>query len=225
MEIKKEHIIGLLLVLLIVWVCVSWDMNKESFIPYEEKYWKNRPYQKWGNWWYYQGDDDLYQPVPEITNYNDSTYHLSEKSNFCKDKISKIPKPHNIHTGETELVGYTDNIKEQGAPFAELVDKDIQSVMPYNSPNSMTEENQSILYELPTNAENTVSEEKVQYSQHGLGSASSEANTPQLVQEHIIQDDMPVTKPIVVVNTTNYSLSIIVLLIIVLLGFAYYTNK
>ena len=205
MEIKKEHIIGLLLVLLIIWVFVTWDMNKEGFIPYEEKYWKNRPYKQWGNWWYYQGEGDLYQPVPEIANYNDSTYHLSEKSNFCKDKMSNIPKPHNTHTGETELVGHTDNIKQQGAPFAELVDKDIQSVMPYNSPNSMTEENQSILYELPTNAENTIPEEKI--------------------QEHIIQDDIPETKPIVVVNTTNYSLSIIILLIVVLLGFAYYTNK
>lgn len=85
MDIKREHVIMIILFLLVMWVYFTWEKSEAFHVPMNwpylpPKHWKNCGYTKWGQQFYTDSEMQYEPPVPAIVNYTDANYKFPKKS-------------------------------------------------------------------------------------------------------------------------------------------------
>ena len=286
MEITRNQVITIVLFLMMVCVYYTWDYKSESFSVTQEwpflppRQWKNKPFKKWGEQWYYPNETQMYPAVPSIVNYSDTQYKLPEEAislnnleNEFNDK-QQIPVAHNIHSGQTNQVAGTENINQIGAFLDDVLEQEDNIMQPMQEMKHKTQRyatvspfpevrasvrpelsHEAILQELQFDQESNdegsliheltdtqpittneylvqrslmsgmeqkhLMEERTEESEHNNYYGYPEQKHPEQKQAEREEQTEPI---IVKVKKTDYSLSLAILLVVLLIGFIYYTR-
>lgn len=146
MEIKRDHIIGIVFILAIVWVYTTWDKN-ERFEVSPREYQKE--YVKWGQQVY--SDNPYNLAIPSIVNYDNTQYkfpttalqrmkndyeakhnHINAQSMPSEQAVramffdkNNVPVAHNMQDDQSCVPG-TENISHIGAPINEVLEQELK---------------------------------------------------------------------------------------------------
>lgn len=145
MEITRNQITAVVLILLFLWVYLTWD-DKENFMELPPRQWTSRDPRKWGEQVYYNNDTAFHPAVPSIVNYDNANYKIPPSSlRLLEEHYNKqmrtqqesqqnlssgLPVPHNIHSGQTSQVAGTENINQTGAPLDEVLEQELSLMKP-----------------------------------------------------------------------------------------------
>jgi len=229
--IASNRVISVILIILVLWVYLTWDNNKENFNNIDEP-------QKWGNNWYYS--NQYHQVTPSIANYDISQYRFpSSSQNYLESQQKQnedqvvsheVPKPQNIHSGQTQQTGNNETIHQVGAPVNNMVPMDagyngLQSIIygagsELNNIINQEEINQTdettVIHELPNGNNNEMTEEE---------QTLQKVFMPGMVQKQNMEKQLEESPKIIKVQKVNYNMSLVLLLSVILIGFIYYTRE
>jgi len=132
MQITQNEIVAIVLILSILWVWFTWDKNTESFTNLTVPKGK-----KWGDYVYYEDDNEFPVVAPSITRVDESQYKVPEQPLVQKhQKINDV----------SGLVD-TSNSSGLGAPFDDMLDFNDSVIDKLNQEDNRSQE--SIVHELP----------------------------------------------------------------------------
>lgn len=254
MEITQNQFVASILILLLIWICFTWDSSIEKFT-------ENNPgvitAQKWGQHYYYNLDDEYPIIAPSIAVYDDSNYKFSEKalktlkSNEKRRRRSRrhrrfrtkhhrseettVPVPQNVHSGQTEQVGGPENVVQPGANLQEVMEQEMNIMHP-----GMIRDDESVLHDLH---ELPLQEQLPQHYEHrsesnnmvsdelmpGMQQKAQQMEAIQQPQNKIIE--MPIVDAIPQIPQQDnkaadqFNLSLATLMSVLLVGFMYYSKN
>jgi len=231
MDIKRNHIITLILVLTVYYVYSTWD-NAEHFKP-----------QKWGSHYYYDNELEQYPITPSIVSYDISNYKLP-KSSF--KILNKIPEAHNIPTGETKQTAAPENINQVGAPLDEVMKQEHDLMQPLHEIRQhihamdntsmmpeMKEENhpeithEGIIQELHDMQPKLVQDLpdiEMEFSEKEIQKSLMPGSEHKKILEKKYDSDTYMAPAEITQNKSDYNMSLVILLAVLLIGFVYYTK-
>ena len=221
MEITQNQLIASILILLLIWVCFTWDTSIEKFTENV----------KWDKYYYYNSLDKYPMVSPSITLYDDSNYKFSEKAlKILKENEKKkkrrsrvkrqskkveIPVPRNVHSGQTIQVGGPENVMQPGACLQEVIEQEKNIMHP-----EMIRDDESILHELP------------KHNVHEFDTINEEIVSDELMpetQQKSQKMDKIMEMPKVNISQTDsesndqFNLALATLIAVLTVGFAYFS--
>ena len=233
MNITKNHVIAIVLILAIYWVYSTWDYDTEHF-----------KVQKWGNHYYYDNENEKYPITPSIVSCDIDK--LPKSSVKFPDELNGIPVSHNVAIGEAKQTASHENINQIGANLNEIMQQEYDLMKPLHEIRQTIREmnNMADIPEMKEEINSHITHESIIQELH--------ETQPKLVQDLSKQDNdfdekdiekslmsgMEQKKMIetkLEINTydipqeipqdkSDYNLSIAILLSVLLIGFVTYTN-
>ena len=158
------------------------------------------------------------------------------------------PMPQNVHSGQTSQVGGNENINEVGAPLDNIFKyeiNDMNSNIPTDISSQMENTNQLIIYGAGSEMSDNQSQEsslikelprqegprqegprqEINISEEQQYKSEEEEMMRMKEEEMMVQEESNEIQPMIVkINKVDYNMSITILLIVILIGFAYLTR-
>lgn len=177
MHITQNEIVAIVLILSILWVWFTWDKTTEGFTNLKVPAGK-----KWGDYVYYEDDNEYPIVAPSITRIDDSQYKVPEQP---------LRRPQ-LKINTVDGISDTTNATGLGAPFKDVVDFEDSLIRKLNY--SDTSSQDSIVHELPKSHDHPIAERAKQI-------LTEEELMPGMVQKKKMEDNLkpvvevPVIKP------------------------------
>ena len=116
MDIKREHVIILVIILALIWIYLRWGKS-EHFLTIPPRQWEQTEPKEWKPNWYYKNEELVYPAVPSIVSYDNSTYTFPSGSmKLLDDEYAKSEQIQPIPENTPSLI----HINQAGASLAEL---------------------------------------------------------------------------------------------------------
>lgn len=234
MNITKNHIIAIVVILAVYWVYSSWNNDKEHFKA-----------QQWGSHYYYDNEAEKYPVTPSIVSYDIKNYKLPKKSMRLLDNT--LPVAHNITTGEDKKTASLENINQVGASLDEIMQleqdlmgplseirssaRDMENIM--MSPQIKEEINshithESIIQELHENqpelAKNLPDLEHKFEETDIKKSLMPGMEQKKMIETKLEANSYTVKEEIIPEEKSDYNMSLAILLSVILIGFVCHTK-
>jgi len=211
MQITQNEIVAIVLILAILWIWFTWDKKLEGFTDFKVPEGK-----KWGDYVYYEDEDEFPVVAPSITRIEDTQYKLPE-----------MPVQ-SLHAKINEVNGLTDtsNLSGMGAPLDDL-DFDDKLINKMNQEDNRSQE--SVIHELPKSHDHPMREKTKQI-------LTEKELMPGMEQKKIMEKSLEpkvVRKPMIIkpkskkksrtIKEDRY-MALAILLSVLLIGFAQYSQ-